>query len=110
MAIPRSRSMSDVLSMARRNQRETMAERVAVYAGSFDPVTLGHLDILDRASLMFDRVIVSVLSNPTKLTPLFSAEERVELIKQSLDGRSGVDVTSFDGLTVEFAARSGAIA
>jgi pantetheine-phosphate adenylyltransferase len=85
-------------------------QRVALYPGSFDPITLGHLDILERAMEIFDRVVVSVLRNPDK-QPLFSVEERVELIREAtrtLDGE--VEVDAFDGLTVEHAERVGAIA
>jgi pantetheine-phosphate adenylyltransferase len=85
-------------------------ERVALYPGSFDPITLGHLDILERAMAIFDRVVVSVLRNPGK-QPLFSVEERVELIREAtrpLDGDVAVD--AFDGLTVQHAERVGAIA
>ena len=87
-----------------------MKERVALYPGSFDPVTLGHLDILERATDIFDRVVVSVLRNPAK-QPLFSVEERVELIhgatRQLADQ---VEVDAFDGLTVVHAERVRAIA
>ena len=86
-----------------------MSERIAVYPGSFDPVTFGHLDILDRAAAIFDRVVVGVLENPGK-TPLFTAAERVELIRACLESRPRIDVTTFDGLTVDFAATTGAIA
>jgi pantetheine-phosphate adenylyltransferase len=87
-----------------------MKERVALYPGSFDPITLGHIDILERATAIFDRVVVSVLRNPAK-QPLFSVGERLELIgaaTESLDGEVTVD--SFDGLTVEHARQVGAIA
>jgi len=57
--------------------------RVALYPGSFDPITLGHIDILERATGIFDRVVVSVLRNPEK-QPLFSVEERVELIREAM--------------------------
>jgi pantetheine-phosphate adenylyltransferase len=86
-----------------------VSERIAVYPGSFDPVTFGHLDILDRAAAIFDRVLVGVLENPAK-TPLFTAEERVELIHASLQDRPRIEVTTFQGLTVDFAAGAGAIA
>jgi pantetheine-phosphate adenylyltransferase len=86
-----------------------MSQRVAVYPGSFDPVTLGHLDILDRATAIFDRVVVAVLANPAK-TPLFTAEERVEIIRQCIADRPNVDVGSFDGLTVDYAESLGATA
>ena len=83
--------------------------RTAVYPGSFDPVTLGHLDILERAALLFDRVIVSVLENPGK-TPLFTVEERVELLRESLDDHPKIEVATFNGLTVDYARKVGATA
>jgi pantetheine-phosphate adenylyltransferase len=86
-----------------------VSERVALYPGSFDPVTRGHLDILDRATLIFDRVVIGVLQNPSK-TPLFTTDERVDLIRQSIDGNNHIEVATFDGLTVDFAQRVGAIA
>lgn len=82
---------------------------VAVYPGSFDPVTHGHLDILDRATLIFDRVIVAVLDNPAK-AGLFSIDERVALLHAAVDNNAKVEVATFDGLTVEFARRCGAVA
>src|SRR5260370_15662607 len=82
---------------------------VAVYPGSFDPVTLGHIDVLERATRMFDRVIIAVLENPGKQS-LFSVDERVDLIRQSIDHQPGVDVDTFNGLTVDFARKVGAIA
>ncbi len=85
-----------------------MSEKVAVYPGSFDPFTNGHLDVVDRALSIFDRVIVSVAANPEKRQPLFTVEERIKLIEESLKGRKGVEVTSFKGLTVEFARSLGA--
>lgn len=86
-----------------------MSERIAVYPGSFDPVTFGHLDILDRALPIFDRVVVGVLANPAK-EPLFTVEERIELMRACVAGKLNVEVTSFDGLTVDFAEATGAIA
>jgi pantetheine-phosphate adenylyltransferase len=86
-----------------------MTEKIAVYPGSFDPLTLGHLDILDRALAIFDRVIFAVLANPAK-TPLFTADERVELIRASVDGRPNIEVAQFDGLTVDYASSVGAVA
>jgi pantetheine-phosphate adenylyltransferase len=86
--------------------------RVAVYPGSFDPVTFGHLDILERATLIFDRVIMAVLENPGK-APLFTTEERVELIKASVADHPRLDhieVGTFGGLTVDYALSSGATA
>src|SRR3712207_1078299 len=79
--------------------------RVAVFPGSFDPMTNAHLDVAARASRLFDRLIVGVLNNPRK-APLFSVDERVELIRRSV-GELGphVSVEGFDGLTVDFASR-----
>ena len=79
----------------------------ALYPGSFDPLTLGHLDLIARAAHLFDGVIVAVLQNPGK-TPLFSLEQRLQQISRATAHLQGVDVGSFDGLTVEFARRSGA--
>ena len=86
-----------------------MSERIAVYPGSFDPVTFGHLDILDRAMPIFDRVVVGVLANPAK-EPLFTVEERITLMRACVAEKANVEVTSFDGLTVDFAKATGAIA
>ena len=84
---------------------------VAVYPGSFDPITNGHLDVIGRAAKVFDRVVVGVLANPRK-QPLLSADERVGVIRDAL-AASGVAaervvVDTFDGLTVEFCRRIGA--
>ena len=84
---------------------------VAVYPGSFDPITNGHLDVIRRAAGAFERVIVAVLANPRK-QPLLSVDERIGIIRSALandgglGGRIGVD--SFDGLTVDFCRRNGA--
>jgi pantetheine-phosphate adenylyltransferase len=85
---------------------------IAVYPGSFDPITNGHLDVIGRATRVFDRVIVAVLANPRK-QPLLSADERVSVIRASLSDEAGLDparvvVDTFDGLTVDFCHRSGA--
>ena len=79
----------------------------ALCPGTFDPVTNGHLDIIERAHRHFDRVVVAVLQNPAK-EPLFSVEERVTMLKEALAGLPNVEVTSFSGLLVEFARRVGA--
>lgn len=75
---------------------------VAIYPGSFDPITLGHLDIIERGCKLFERVIVAVLRNPHK-TPLFTVEERLEQIRCSTQHLSNVEVASFEGLTVHYA-------
>lgn len=80
---------------------------IAMYPGSFDPVTNGHLDIIKRASRMFDKVIVAVLINSAK-HPLFTVEERVELLKTCCASMPNVEVKSFDGLTVHFAKANNA--
>ena len=74
----------------------------AIYPGSFDPVTLGHMDIISRSSKLFDKLIVGVLVNSSKV-PLFSAEERVNMIRGVVSEYANVEVRSFDGLLVEFA-------
>ena len=76
--------------------------RTAVYPGSFDPITNGHLDIIKRASRVYDKVVVGVLSNKSK-TPLFTAEERVDMIKRVTKGLDNVEVDTFEGLLVDFA-------
>lgn len=82
--------------------------RVAVFPGSFDPMTMAHLDVARRAAALFDRLVVGVLHNPKK-TPVFDIEERVHLIEASVaDFGANVQVEAFDGLTVEFAQRNGA--
>jgi pantetheine-phosphate adenylyltransferase len=81
---------------------------VAVFPGSFDPMTNAHLDVARRAAQLFDRLIVGVLHNPKK-RPVFSIEQRVALIRESVaDFDTNVEVQDFDGLTVEFAQRNGA--
>ena len=80
--------------------------KIAVYPGSFDPITNGHLEILDRALNIFDKVIMLVAVNPNKKTR-FSAEERVAMIKETVNN-SRVEVDSFDGLTVKYAKEHGA--
>jgi pantetheine-phosphate adenylyltransferase len=84
----------------------------ALYPGSFDPITLGHLDVIGRAAGLFDRLVVGVLVNPRK-TPLLSVEERMSVIGEAfaeMPEAAGqqLDVASFDGLTVDFARRIGA--
>jgi pantetheine-phosphate adenylyltransferase len=82
--------------------------KTAVYPGSFDPLTNGHLDVVDRALGIFDRLIIAVAANPEKRQPLFTVDERIQLITASLKGRERVEVSSFRGLTVEFARSKGA--
>jgi pantetheine-phosphate adenylyltransferase len=77
----------------------------AIYPGSFDPMTYGHLDIIQRSSKLFDQLIVAVVANPGK-SPLFSIEEREELITKALRDLKNVAVSSFQGLTVDFARQN----
>ena len=80
---------------------------IAVYPGSFDPATYGHLDIIKRASVSFDKVIVGVLHNSAK-SPLFSVEERVKMLKEVTKDLPNVEIIPFDGLLVDFAEQIGA--
>lgn len=75
--------------------------RIAVYPGSFDPVTLGHLDIIERSSKIFDHVIIGVLNNTSK-SPLFSLDERVNILNDVISDFDNVSVESFNGLLVDF--------
>jgi pantetheine-phosphate adenylyltransferase len=75
---------------------------IAIYPGSFDPITLGHFDIITRSSKLYERVIVVVSRNPTK-NPLFTVEERIAQIQKTTQHLSNVEVDSFDGLTVTYA-------
>ena len=82
--------------MSKRNMR------IAIYPGSFDPVTLGHLDIIRRASGLFDRLIVAVMHNQNK-KPMFSVEERMEMLRRTTDGLPNVEIESFGGLLADYA-------
>jgi len=83
--------------------------RLAIYAGSFDPVTFGHLDLIQRAAVLFDRVVVSIGRHPTK-NPLFSTEERCELLRQVTSQFANVEIAEFDGLSIHYAKARGAVA
>lgn len=82
-------------------------ERKAVYPGSFDPITNGHVDIIERGLKIFDGIIVAVLENPKKF-PLFSTKERVEMIQDIFSSQKKIEVKSFDGLLVEFVKKNNA--
>lgn len=75
--------------------------KYAVYPGSFDPITYGHLDIIERAARIFDKLIVAVVTNPAK-KPLFSMEERMEMIRETVKHLKNVEVDGFDGLLVNY--------
>jgi pantetheine-phosphate adenylyltransferase len=79
-----------------------------MYPGTFDPVTNGHIDIINRAKELFDAVVVTVAVNPGK-TPLFSTEERLDLLRETLKDYTSITVDSFDGLVVDHAHEVGAI-
>jgi len=86
-----------------------MANNRVIYPGSFDPITRGHLDIINRARNLFAEIIVAVFNNPRK-DPLFSMEEREDLLRQATADLTGVKVDSFSGLTVDYVREQGAIA
>jgi pantetheine-phosphate adenylyltransferase len=80
---------------------------LALYGGSFDPVTIGHLDVILRASSLFDRTIVAIGIHPTR-SPLFSVEERLALLRKVTKGIRGIEVTAFEGLLIQYCQRVGA--
>ena len=84
-----------------------MSDRIAIYPGSFDPPTNGHLDIVERSSRLFDRVVVGVGRNLAKKT-VFTANERIALMREACARYGNVEVKAFDALQVEFARASGA--
>lgn len=83
-----------------------MKEKVAVYPGTFDPVTNGHLSVVNRALKIFDKLIIAILINPAK-TPLFSLEERVYMIKEAVQNGANIEIDSFDGLLVDYVVKKG---
>ena len=83
--------------------------KIAVCPGSFDPITLGHLDIIERAAELFDKVIVVVMCNSTKKSSLFSIEERLDLIKRCIS-KDNIAVDTYSGLLVDYAAKKDAVA
>lgn len=81
--------------------------RLAVYPGSFDPLTNGHVDIIERGARLFDRIVLAILVNLDK-SPLFSIEERVAILREVFASQPNVEVETFDGLLVDYARRRGA--
>jgi pantetheine-phosphate adenylyltransferase len=81
---------------------------IAIYPGSFDPFTNGHLDLIERCTNLFDKLVVAVLQNETK-QPLFTVEERTEMLRDVLSHHHNVEVDSFNGLLVDYASRQGAM-
>jgi pantetheine-phosphate adenylyltransferase len=84
-----------------------LSPRVAVYPGSFDPITLGHLNVVERASRLFDRLIIAIGVNVEK-SPMFTVEERVELIRHATKHLPNIEIRTFSGLAVEFVKQCGA--
>ena len=84
-----------------------MSRKTAIYPGFFDPITNGHLSIIKRALHMFDSVIVAILNNPKK-TALFTVEERIQMIQETLKSEPNVEVDTFDGLLVDYAVQKNA--
>ena len=80
---------------------------IAVYPGSFDPITNGHLDLIERGCRLFDKLIVAILRNETK-QPLFSVEERIEMLREVVECYPNAAVDSFNGLLVDYASQNGA--
>ncbi|HYW04217.1 MAG TPA: pantetheine-phosphate adenylyltransferase [Gammaproteobacteria bacterium] len=78
----------------------------ALYPGTFDPITLGHVDLVERASHLFEQVLIAIAHNPGK-NPLFSLDDRVRLAREALSGIGNAEVVGFDGLTVEYARKHG---
>jgi pantetheine-phosphate adenylyltransferase len=78
-----------------------MSQRTAVYPGTFDPITNGHLSIVNRALKIFDKLVIAILNNPLK-APLFSLDERIDMIQRALKGKDNVEADSFDGLLVDY--------
>lgn len=76
--------------------------RSAIYPGTFDPITNGHIDLIERSRILFDRLVVAIARNPMK-APLFHADERLEMARQVLGGLEGVEVALFDNLLIDFA-------
>jgi pantetheine-phosphate adenylyltransferase len=82
----------------------------AIYPGTFDPLTNGHLDLIARGSKIVDHLVVAILRNVNKGTPLFTVEERLEMIREAAEAFPNVSVQTFDGLLVDFARQQGAVA
>ena len=85
-----------------------MSERIGVYPGTFDPVTLGHMDIIRRGAKLVDRLVIGVTTNPSK-SPMFTIEERMAIVRREVaDVGGAIDVVAFDSLLMDFAEREGA--
>lgn len=84
-----------------------MTIRTGVYPGTFDPITLGHMDIIRRGAKLVDRLVIGVTTNPSK-NPMFTVEERIAMVMRETAGIEGIEVVSFDSLLMDFAERQGA--
>ena len=84
-----------------------MADRIGVYPGTFDPITLGHIDIIRRGVHLVDRLVIGVTTNPSK-EPMFSISERMEMVRREIAGLASVSVVEFDSLLMDFAESQGA--
>jgi pantetheine-phosphate adenylyltransferase len=93
--------MTEIGTGARR-KKNLLMEKTAIYPGSFDPITNGHVDIILRGAKLFPRILVAVLENPKK-KPLFTTKERMDMIRQIFRNRANIEVKAFQGLLVEFA-------
>lgn len=89
--------------------RQAAGLRIAVYPGTFDPVTNGHIDVLERACALFDKVVVTIAKNASK-TPMLTTQERIDLVQGAVTHLPNVEVDTFEGLIVEYARKQGAIA
>ena len=83
-----------------------MKERVAIYPGTFDPITNGHLSVVNRALKIFDKLVIAILTNPAK-RPLFTLEERIYMIKEAVQNGANIEVDTFDGLLVDYVVQKG---
>lgn len=81
-----------------------MKKRVAIYPGTFDPITNGHLSVVNRALKIFDKLVIAILNNPGK-KPLFTLEERIYMIKEAVQNGANIEVDTFDGLLVDYAVK-----
>src|SRR6478735_8192418 len=87
---------------------QAMTMRTGVYPGTFDPITLGHMDIIRRGAKLVDRLVIGVTTNPSK-SPMFGLDERMAIVRREVEGLAGaIDVVAFDSLLMDFAEREGA--
>jgi pantetheine-phosphate adenylyltransferase len=81
-----------------------MGKKIAVYPGTFDPITNGHVSIVNRALKIFDKLVIAILNNPVKV-PLFTLDERIDMIKKALGKKPNIEVDTFDGLLVDYVVK-----